>query len=160
MENYAYLWAYDLDRQDYRRFKLDRIGRVEILETRILLVHESRTADLFGWTGPQWLPLTLRLSTRAYQLLVEEFPAAKPFIRSSRGQLLFDGMVRDWRGIGRFILGLPGEIEVLSPSELLDYLSQRQQQALWIKKKECTIRLVKVIDNRRKDICGVKNILR
>ena len=136
MENYAYLWAYDLDRQDYRQFKLDRIGRVEILDAPVASVHESRTADLFGWTGPRWLPLTLRLSTRAYQLLGEEFPAAKPFMRSSQGQLLFDGMVRDWRGIGRFILGLPGEIEVLDPPELLDYLYQRQQQAPWAKKKE------------------------
>ncbi|MBK8043751.1 MAG: WYL domain-containing transcriptional regulator [Haliscomenobacter sp.] len=135
LENYAYLWAYDLERQDYRQFKLDRIGRVETLDEPIASAHESRTPDLFGWTGPRWLPVVLRLTNRAYQLLLEEYPSAKPFLRSSKGQLLFDGMVRDWRGIGRFILGLPGEIEVLEPEELLDYLQQRQGQAQWADKK-------------------------
>lgn len=135
LENYTYLWAFDLDRQDYRQFKLDRIGRVEILEEAAATTHDSRTSDLFGWTGSRWLPLRLRLSTRAYQLLLEEYPAAKPFTRSSQGKLLFDGMVRDWRGVGRFILGLPGEIEVLEPPELLDYLHQRQGQAQWANKK-------------------------
>jgi predicted DNA-binding transcriptional regulator YafY len=135
LENYTYLWAFDLDRQDFRQFKLDRIGRVEILDEAVATIHESRSPDLFGWTGPQWLPLRLRLSNRAYQLLLEEYPDAKPFTRSSQGQLLFDGMVRDWRGIGRFILGLPGEIEVLDPPELLDYLQHRQGRAQWANKK-------------------------
>ena len=26
---------------------------------------------------------------------------------------IFDGMVRNWKGVGRFVLGLPGLVEVL-----------------------------------------------
>ena len=131
MESYAYLWAYDLDRADYRQFKLDRIGRVELLDEPVTTDHDSRALDLFGWTGPHWLPVTLRLSNRAYQLLLEEYPLARPFLRSSKGQVVFEGMVRDWRGIGRYILGLPGEIEVVDPPELLDYLRERVGQGQW-----------------------------
>lgn len=131
MENYTYVWIYDLDQKDYRQLKLDRIGRVEVLSDRIEIRHESRALDLFGWTGPKWLPVKLYLSNRAHQLLEEEYPNVKPFVRSSKGQIIFEGMVRDWRGIGRFILGLPGEIEVVEAEGLLDYLRERVRMGQW-----------------------------
>lgn len=124
-QGYTYIWAFDLDKQDYRQFKIERISDVEILDEPITGEHESRTLDLFGWTGPQWLPVTLKLSTRAHQLLLEEYPEARPFVRTHKGQAIFDGMVRDWHGIGRFILGLPGQVEVVEPEELKHYLQKR-----------------------------------
>jgi len=131
MDGYTYLWFYDLDKGEYRQLKMERIGHVELTELPIARKHESRALDLFGWTGPKWLPVTLRLSYRAQQLLLEEHPDARPFVRSSGSQSYFDGMVRDWRGIGRFILGLPGEIEVVEPEELRGYLVERIKQANW-----------------------------
>lgn len=128
---YTHLWAFDIDKNDYRQFRIARIGNVEVLDEKIRVTHDSRATDLFGWTGPKWLPLTLRLSSRAYQLLIEEHPDARPFTRPDRRGFLFDGMVRDWRGIGRFILGLPGEIEVLEPEELKAYLRERAGQGRW-----------------------------
>lgn len=128
---YTHLWAFDIDKSDYRQFRIARIGSVEVLDEKTAGIHDSRATDLFGWTGPRWLPLTLRLSSRAYQLLLEEYPEARPFLRSDRQHFLFDGMVRDWRGIGRFILGLPGEIEVREPEELKVYLRERAEQGRW-----------------------------
>jgi proteasome accessory factor C len=130
-QGYTYLWAYDLDKQDYRQLKIERIGYVEFLEEKIEGKHDSRLPDLFGWTGKEWLPVKLRLSSRAHQLLVEEYPDARPFIRTSKGKAYFDGMVRDWRGIGRFILGLPGEVEVVEPEGLKGYLRERVGRAGW-----------------------------
>lgn len=128
MDGYTYLWAYDLDKKDYRQFKLDRIGEVEVLDESVEGDHEDHALDLFGWTGPRWLPVRLRLSGYAHNLLLEEFPDARPFVRTHKGQAVFDGMVRDWRGIGRFILGLPGEIEVVEPEELKEYLRKRVRE--------------------------------
>jgi proteasome accessory factor C len=128
MQGYTYLWAYDLDKQIPKQFKLDRIGEVEVLAEPIEGEHESHATDLFGWTGPHWLPVKLKLSPFAHQLLLEEYPDSRPFLRSHKGQMLFDGMVRDWRGIGRFILGLPGEIEVAEPEGLKAYLRERVGQ--------------------------------
>lgn len=130
-DGYAKLWAFDLDKADYRQFKVGRMGHVEVLDERISGQHESRAIDLFGWTGPRWLPVRLRLSYRAFQLLTEEVPDAKPFIHSVGAGARFDGMVRDWRGIGRFILGLPGEIQVIEPEELRTYLRERAGQGDW-----------------------------
>lgn len=132
MENYAYLWAFDIDKEDYRQFKIDRIGYVELLAEPITGHHESRVLDLFGWTGPRWLPVQLQLSNRAHQLLLEEYPDARPFVRTFRSQAIFEGAVRDWRGIGRFILGLPTEITVTDTPDLLDYLRQRVRGAQWV----------------------------
>jgi len=125
MDGYGYLWCYDLDKKEYRQFKLDRMGDVEMLDESFESKHESRALDLFGWTGPKWLPVRLKLSPRAYQLLIEEYPDSRPFVRMSGGEAFFDGVVRDWRGIGRFILGLAGEIEVQEPEELRAYLRKR-----------------------------------
>lgn len=131
VDGFTYLYAYDIDKQDYRQFKLDRIGHVELLREQIETTHESRTLDFFGWTGSTWLSVKLQLSNRARQLLIEEYPITRPYVGSHNGQSVFDGAVRDWRGIGRFILGLPGEITVLDPPELLDYLRERAGQGQW-----------------------------
>jgi proteasome accessory factor C len=127
-KGYTYLWAYDLDKKAYRQFKLDRIGEVELLDEPVEGDHESHAFDLFGWAGSRWLPVRLNLSGYAHKLLLEEFPDALPFVRTHKGQAIFDGMVRDWRGIGRFILGLPGEIEVVEPEELKEYLRKRVRE--------------------------------
>jgi len=124
-QGYTYIFAFDLDRKDYRQFKIERISDVEILDEPITGEHESRTLDIFGWTGPRWLTVTLKLSTRAHQLLLEEYPDARPFVRTHKGRAIFDGMVRDWHGIGRFILGLPGQVAVVEPEELKQYLRKR-----------------------------------
>jgi proteasome accessory factor C len=130
-QGYTYIWVFDLDKQDYRQLKTERIGYVTILEEKIEGKHESRALDLFGWTGPQWLSVRLRLSPRAQQLLLEEFPDARPYVRSTRDGAYFDGPVRDWRGVGRFIMGLPGEIEVVAPEELRVYLREKVGRAGW-----------------------------
>jgi len=130
-QGYTYLWGFDLVKAGYRQFKVERIGYIDILEERIGRHHESRSPDLFGWTGPVWLAVRLALSSRAHQLLVEEFPESRPFVHTTKGQAYFDGAVRDWRGIGRFILGLPGEIEVVEPEELRAYLRERAGMGRW-----------------------------
>lgn len=131
MQGYTYIWVYDMDKKEYRQLKTERIGFVEMLEERIEGKHDNRALDLFGWSGPNWLSVKLALSSRSSQLLLEEYPEARPHIYTSRGKTFFDGSVRDWRGIGRFILGLPGEIEVLEPEELRVYLRERVGKGRW-----------------------------
>jgi len=131
LQGYTYLWAFELEKEDYRQFRINRIGYVEVLDARITRRHEGRSLDLFGWSGPEWRPVQLRLSSYAYHLMLEEYPEARPFLRSSQGQTYFDGMVRDWRGIGRFVLGLPGEVEVVAPEEFRTYLRERVGEGRW-----------------------------
>jgi proteasome accessory factor C len=81
--------------------------------------------DVFGLTGDAWMDVKLKLSPLAYNLLVEEFPLAKQFAKRRKEGTFFVGPVRHWKGIGRFVLGLPGEIEVIAPEELRAYLKER-----------------------------------
>jgi len=86
--------------------------------------------DFFGFTSESSFLVKLQLTKRAYRLLIEEFPEVQPYtshepyLDSDKPfRLICD--VRSPIGIGRFILGLPGEILVESPAELKEYLRKR-----------------------------------
>ena len=91
--------------------------------------------DLFGLAGPVAQLVELRLTARAYHLLVEEFGSARPFARPVAGatdlRYVFRGEVRSFLGVGRFCLGLPMEVEVVAPAALREYLRERVAQARW-----------------------------
>jgi len=131
-EDYQYLVGYDLDNAQRRQFKIERIDRVQLTDSPVRSQHPIEPIDIFGFTGPEWIPVRLRLSAMAYRLLREEFPRAQPLLRSEEEQYLFEGQVRDLRGIGRFILGLPGEVDVLEPAALLRFLQKESQKSSWL----------------------------
>lgn len=124
-ENYTYVWCFDLDKQDYRQYKVNRIGRVEVLSEPIEGKHGGRSLDVFGWSGPTWLPVRLELTNHAAMLLREEYPAARPFLNSNKDLHVLDLPVKDFRGIGRFVLSLPGEVTVLESEDFRAYLRGR-----------------------------------
>lgn len=124
-ENYTYLWAYDPKHQQQRQFKIERIGKVEILGEKISSEHLAEALDIFGFSGDSWLELHLLLSMYAGRLLLEEFPRSRAYVEVRGQDYFFKGQVRDWRGVGRFILGLPGEVEVIEPEGLRAYLRER-----------------------------------
>ncbi|PSR02132.1 MAG: hypothetical protein BRD50_07625 [Bacteroidetes bacterium SW_11_45_7] len=66
----------------------------------------------------------LKLSPRAANLLKEEFPAATAIWR---------GEVKGFEGVGRFVLGFPGEVEALAPQRLIDYLHEKRSLAARLK---------------------------
>lgn len=120
-----YLIAWDLDKDDQRQFKIDRIEDIDLLEEKIATLRDYSPMDIFGLTGPQWLSVKLKLSNTAHHLLLEEFPLSKPFVYNKDGQAVFEGIVRNWKGIGRFVLGLPGEVQVVSPHTFKTYLKEK-----------------------------------
>jgi predicted DNA-binding transcriptional regulator YafY len=123
-----YLIAWDLKKDGQRQFKLERIEDVEILEEKIITSHFASPMDLFGLTGDAWYSVKLKLHPTAHHLLVEEFPLSRPFTRKVGEYAIFDGMVRNWKGVGRFVLGLPGMVEVIEPEEFEGYLEERRGQ--------------------------------
>ena len=68
----------------------------------------------------------MKLSMRAYNLVIEEFPLSEKVIKPiENNQYVFDGWVTSYNGIGRFVLGLPEEIEVISPDSFKDFLNKK-----------------------------------
>jgi hypothetical protein len=68
---------------------------------------------------------------RAKQLLIEEHPATLPFVKRQGPHWHFEGALMGFEDVGRFILGLPGEVKVLEPPELWDYVLEKIEKAYW-----------------------------
>lgn len=124
-EDYRYLIGWDLDKDRQSQFKIARISDINFLDEKISDQRIASPTDLFGLTGQAWFDVKLKLSNLAHHLLVEEFPHSRPYVKRRRAGVFFEGQVRNWKGIGRFVLGLPGEIEVVQPEAFKAYLRER-----------------------------------
>jgi predicted DNA-binding transcriptional regulator YafY len=130
---FRYLMAYDVLARMVKQFKCERIGSVENTGTawQYEAEHEVRGVDAFGLTGKTPMTVRLKLSRLAHHLLEEEYPDAAQFIRSVHGEAIWIGKVYRYEGIGRFVLGLPGQVEVISPNAFKTYLKQQLKKNVW-----------------------------
>ena len=128
-ENYSSITAYEPEKEGQRVFRIDRIEGVELLDTLQASGLNPEGVDWFGFIGNKAFEIKLHLSDLAYNLLIEEYPMTKPYTQrlstKSNHPYLFESQVRSEVGIGRFILSIPGEIVVESPSRLKKYLNER-----------------------------------
>ena len=132
--DYEHIHAYELESHSMKMFKVERMGEVVITSEgwKHATQHELPEQALFGFTGKGKFFIKLRLSKKAYQLMVEEHPNARPFIQiKNRNQYFFEGEIAHLPGIARFILGLPGEIKVEEGKELKAYLSEQIQKGFF-----------------------------
>jgi len=123
--NYVQVWCYCPDENCNKLFKVSRIGSVDIQpgywkHTR---KHKTGKIDIFRMNSSETFHITLKLGLRATNLLVEEFPLAAPQLRKLPGnQWLLDTDVCSPEGVGRFVMGLPEDIEIINSPELRDYI--------------------------------------
>lgn len=112
---YNYLQAFDIDGQQMKQFKTDRIQNVKTLETawQFESLHQKLNTDLFAMHGDELILYRLKLNNRAYRLLIEEYPQAKAEISKQENHYILETKVYSEKGIERFINGLPNQIEVL-----------------------------------------------
>jgi len=124
-DNYTTVIALDVEEKIGKQFKLDRIG--EVVETHKPFLHEDLheppSCDLFGLAGKTFTTVTLHLSIRAYLLMREEFPMALRCLNKiGEDKYTFTGAVASYAGIGRFVMGLFDEIEIVEPEEFREYV--------------------------------------
>lgn len=125
-EQHRHLEAWDLEVGDVRTFKIDRMEKVNLLETPLGGQHKSkRFIDAFGFNCDRRRTIKLRLSPLARDLMVENHPLARPYISVEGKDILFQGPVCSNIGIGRFILGLPNNVKLLYGPELKAYLQEQ-----------------------------------
>lgn len=131
--NYIATWAYDPEDQCCKTFKNTRIHSVEVLpehwgnEQR----HERLPMDVFRISSKQQIRVKLRLSIRAAELLAEEYPLSEPSIRPSGDhEFIFETLVCSFEGVGRFVMGLCNEVEVLEPEEFKQFLKEKAKKFL------------------------------
>ena len=123
--NYVQVWCYCPDENCNKLFKVSRIGSVDIQSGywKHTRKHKTGKIDIFRMNSSETFHITLKLGLRAMNLLVEEFPLAAPQLRKLPGnQWLLDTDVCSPEGVGRFVMGLPEDIEIINSPELKEYI--------------------------------------
>ncbi|MCF6240677.1 MAG: WYL domain-containing protein [Bacteroidales bacterium] len=132
-QNYTSVWAFEPEAEICKTFKISRVSKIEILSQNFLFEekHQKGRLDVFRMTGNKNIPVHIRLSLKAYNLLIEEFPRAEYYIQKKNDNLYdFEADVHSLYGIGRFVLGLPSDIEVVEPQSLRDYLIDEMKKGI------------------------------
>lgn len=122
-----YLVAYDLRRQAWRTFRIDRITSAQPLGGRVhfedapdpaQLVAESVTTSVYAWTATIRLYLPLR---RARHLVR---PTVGQLTEESAGTTLLRMGANDLGWLARHLVGLDCHLEVVDPPELVDAMRE------------------------------------
>jgi predicted DNA-binding transcriptional regulator YafY len=125
---YISVWAFDPESRTNKQFKTARIQSVEVTNKPFLFEseHHKQQMDVFRISTADKIPVKLRLSLRAYSLLIEEYPVAEDFlVTENDNSWIFNGWVCSFDGIGRFVTGLCEDVEILSPQGLKDYVKEK-----------------------------------
>lgn len=132
--NYIQVWAYEISSGKNKLFKVSRIGSVEILENgwEYEQEHKEGLMDLFRINSFEQIPVKLKLGLRAASLLVEEYPLGEKFlcpIEDDASHFMLDTWVCGYEGVGRFVLGLLDDIEIIEGEGLKAFLKERMKMA-------------------------------
>ncbi|MBE6246212.1 MAG: WYL domain-containing protein [Bacteroidales bacterium] len=132
--NYIQVWAYEVSSGRNKLFKLSRIGKVEILdkEWEFEQEHKEGLMDLFRINSFEQIPIKLKLGLRAASLLVEEYPLGEKYISplpDDPSHFILDTWVCGYEGVGRFVLGLLDDIEIIEGDGLKAFLKERMSLA-------------------------------
>lgn len=120
--------CYELSSQMNKTFKLSRIQDVQLLD--VVWSHEDRHrqmfTDVFMFSSEQQIPVMLRMGRLATAVMREEYPLSERYIEpDGDDHWLCDMPVCSYVGVGRFILGLFEDIEVVGDEGLKQYLQNK-----------------------------------
>ena len=130
-EGFQSVLALDTKDKQCKYFKLERIGEVVIMDKpyKFEKLHEKSSTDIFGISGKKEIWVTLQLSLRAYVLLREEYPLSMPYLEKNDGEenrsYTFHAPVLNFKGVGRFVLGLADEVVITGPAEFKTYVKDK-----------------------------------
>lgn len=131
MADYDAIWCLDLTDRKIKQFKVSRIGHIETLADNWTFeyLHQLPFSDAFRMSASEPIAqVRATLSLKACNLIQEEYPISKKYLKKVHQQYLLDIPIADFHGIGRFVLGLPGDIIVESPQEFKDFLEEMKEK--------------------------------
>ena len=132
--NYIQVWGYEVSQGQNKLFKLSRIGSVDVLEDEWAYESEHSVGmmDIFRITSFEQIPIKLKLGLMASSLLVEEYPLAEKYLSPApddANSSILDINVCGYEGVGRFVMGLLDDIEILEGEGLKAFLKERMKMA-------------------------------
>lgn len=128
--------AYDLARSALRHFRLDRFERVEVLDDIPWThadAHVREATDVFRIVDDRQVRVHLVLDVRAYNDLVERFPAARAEVLPGAEADRFDFETHvncGFRGLLPWLLANHPGVRIETPHELREVLSAEAREIL------------------------------
>lgn len=116
-----------------KTFKLSRMEWVEILDVPWAFEdkHKRLYTDIFMFSGEQRFTVALRLGQLSHSLMLEEYPQSEQCMSvCNDGRWLFTSDVVSFLGIGRFVMGLLDDIEIIGCDEFRAYIENKIRTAV------------------------------
>jgi len=123
--NYVQVWCYCPEENTNKLFKVSRIGSVEVLPEswQLEASHQSGCIDIFRMNSCDIKPIKLKLGLRSANLIQEEFPLASKYLsKQSDNEWILETNVCSYDGVGRFVMGLLDDIEIVNSPEFFHYI--------------------------------------
>lgn len=126
-DDFGLLWAFDTSVGENRQFKVSRIAGISLLpySWENTKSHRALPVDMFRNTGILNKRVQFSMNLRAKNLLIEEYPLAEKWIRKIQNRYQFDALVSKYEGPGRFVTGLPEDIQVFGDPEFCKFLKMK-----------------------------------
>lgn len=120
--------CYELSSGINKTFRISRMDDVVVLEDRWRYEERHRTAyvDLFSFSGEKTMKISLLMGQLSRNVMLEEYPeSASCFVTQSSGKWYFSTDVCSYLGIGRFVLGLYDDIEIIGDEGFKRYMADK-----------------------------------
>ncbi len=138
VEPYAFLpgnrdvRCFEISTRTNKTFNLSRTEEVELVDLRWSYREEHRPllVDLFHFSGESTTRVALRLGVLAKSVLLDEYPQAeRRLTQEDDSRWLWEDKFCSMKGVGRFVMGLLEDIEIVDAPELEDYIREQISQA-------------------------------
>ena len=126
--NLVQVWCFEPASQTNKLFNIARIGAITLTDEpwHYEAEHNAGYMDIFRIASNKKLPVKLSLSLRAANLLIEEYPLAELYMsETEENRWLLATDVCSYEGVGRFVLGLYDDIDLIDSPKFQTYLNKR-----------------------------------
>lgn len=127
------LRAFEVNTQTNKTYKIIRMEDVAIMPVywEFKHLHKMAFTDAFHFNGEELIPVTLRLDNMAANLLREEVDIkVEELVQEDDSHWIYDTKVCAYQGIGRFIKGMIGHVQILKGKGLKAYIKADIKEGL------------------------------
>jgi len=131
LPDYRSVWCYEYESNSCKQFKIARVQEIELMnrDWENENLHQLPFTDAFRISAMKAIAVVqAKLSLKAYNLLLEEFPLSREYVKEENGFYQLKIPVAGYQGIGRFVMGLPGETEVLGTKGFKEFLGEEKRK--------------------------------
>jgi predicted DNA-binding transcriptional regulator YafY len=120
--------CFDIKAQQCKTFKVSRIQKhVEVLNEKWehTKQHITYYTDIFGFSGEKQYRVKLRMGRLSMRILMEEYGVEEhQFVILDDSHWLFSTFVCNYQGVGRFVMGLIKDIDIIESPNFEEYLRE------------------------------------